>query len=166
MAAIFLDLSELITPQKFGWYLKMETASIYAYQFTIFWHHIVLRDMRTCLRALATGLSTIMSELLHEMEPSFERGPHNIEDTFRLPLLCPTSQPLGHDPPAKTNWHQLNGITHWTTTVCRFWAECLSLAFRIIYVNDMTRRAVFKPRYINTTTFHMYQMARLFRIDK
>ena len=32
-----------------------------------------------------------MSELLHESESSFERGPQDLKDTFRHLLLCRTS---------------------------------------------------------------------------
>ena len=48
-----------------------------------------------------------MSELPNRSELSFKHGPQNLKDTFRRPLWCPMSYPLGHDP-HKTDWQQLS----------------------------------------------------------
>ena len=38
-------------------------------------------NMRTCLRALSGGQIPVMSELLHTLQRSFERGPRSVKET-------------------------------------------------------------------------------------
>ena len=89
-------------------------------------------DVRTYLCALEAGWILIMSELLHESRPRSEQGPPNLKGTFRVPQLCPTSQPLGHYSPFKNGsapaerYHTLNTaasgcctgmIHHWSADI-------------------------------------------------
>ena len=72
--------------------------------------------MRTCLHALAAGNIPTMRELLHKSEPSFERGPQNLTDTWSAATHCCIQRPnhSSMTPSQTKDFHQLNGMTHWT----------------------------------------------------
>ena len=48
-------------------------------------------NMRTCLCALAAGLLPVMSELLHALEPSSDRGPQSLK-AIPSPAIMPSVQ--------------------------------------------------------------------------
>ena len=70
----------------------------------------------TYLHALTARSIPIMTELLHESEPSSERAPQNLKRPSATHCYVQRLNHLVMTRPSKTDWHQLDAITLNTTT--------------------------------------------------
>ena len=61
--------------------------------------------MRTCVRALPAGQISIMSELFHELRRGFQSMTFNLRFFSLLTVVASVL--------TITDWHYINGITHW-----------------------------------------------------